>query len=264
MEATRSTPSANRSMVRGRLAEYAARVKRRTKALLFIASLLLAGFVTSIGLAWTPIEWRWPTYSTSTPPLGAAWSQSVREVSLNDTFYIRTFRPALGETASPLLPDNPAALSREIRETAYDVTSWSNGTVIETDECMFSVRLSGLPLRCVWMWEADVQSNRGMLAAFRNPENRPATSGVQVPWSTSQRLPITPIWTGLVANTVVWACVWCGLLFGVRSGWRRFTLRTAASRRARGLCPDCGYPRPVDVSVPCPECGRPSAPAITM
>ena len=64
-------------------------------------------------------------------------------------------------------------------------------------------------------------------------------------------IPLRPMWSGLIADIILWSGVWWALLFGVGALRRR-------RRRERGQCPGCGY----DLSsggVPhdrCPECGE--------
>lgn len=60
-------------------------------------------------------------------------------------------------------------------------------------------------------------------------------------------LPLVPVWSGFVVNTIVWGAV--GMMVLMTPGWvvRR-------RRRKRGLCEGCGYPRG-DMQV-CPECGK--------
>lgn len=63
-------------------------------------------------------------------------------------------------------------------------------------------------------------------------------------------LPVLPIWTGLLGNT---------LLFGgtLLLAWWIFRGRRLAKRRARGECLACGYTLDGDMER-CPECGTPN------
>jgi hypothetical protein len=71
----------------------------------------------------------------------------------------------------------------------------------------------------------------------------------QLPRATARGIPIRPIWTGLVANTLVFGFAWYALFRGPG------TIRRAMRRRA-GRCEACGYP--VQSQGPCPECGLPA------
>jgi len=64
-------------------------------------------------------------------------------------------------------------------------------------------------------------------------------------------LPLRPIWSGLILDTLLFASVVALPVFGVPAMRR-------SRRRRRGLCVACGYPRPTPVSsaaIACPECG---------
>ena len=62
-----------------------------------------------------------------------------------------------------------------------------------------------------------------------------------------RRLPIAPIWTGLIFNTVFFAAILWLLVRGPFWVRRYFRIK-------RGLCPACGYP--AGTSNACTECGR--------
>jgi hypothetical protein len=69
------------------------------------------------------------------------------------------------------------------------------------------------------------------------------------------RMPVGPLWRGLVVNTALYAVVVYGAFVGCRAGWRRFGPQRRR-RIARGCCPACGYERRgIAASAMCPECG---------
>ena len=72
----------------------------------------------------------------------------------------------------------------------------------------------------------------------------PAPHGLVVP------LPLTPVWWGLMLNTVVYALT-------LHEGASIFNAARTRRRSRRGLCGGCGYPAPGPDTV-CPECGAPT------
>ncbi len=63
-------------------------------------------------------------------------------------------------------------------------------------------------------------------------------------------VPYSPMWPGLIANTLIFSATWFLLLF-VPGGFLR------ARRRAQNRCTQCGYARlGLQASAPCPECGQ--------
>lgn len=74
-----------------------------------------------------------------------------------------------------------------------------------------------------------------------------------MPWDGVRILPLQPIWTGFVIDSVLYASLWFGL-FSLGSIRR---IRPALRRR-RGLCPGCGY-KLQPGQFRCSECGEPVA-----
>lgn len=61
-------------------------------------------------------------------------------------------------------------------------------------------------------------------------------------------LPVRPIWPGLIANALVYACAIAGVRYGVPALRRRW-------RGRRGQCLACGYDLQGVEATGCPECG---------
>jgi hypothetical protein len=66
--------------------------------------------------------------------------------------------------------------------------------------------------------------------------------------------PASPIFPGFIINTLVYAAIWFGVLFG--PGFVKRTIR-----KKRGRCITCGYDlrghaRDAECATTCPECGR--------
>jgi hypothetical protein len=70
--------------------------------------------------------------------------------------------------------------------------------------------------------------------------------------ATMQILPLRPIWTGLLADSVFYACLG-GVLYWVTVFPRRFFREL--SRLRHGRCIQCGYQLGYDFGRGCPECG---------
>jgi hypothetical protein len=65
-------------------------------------------------------------------------------------------------------------------------------------------------------------------------------------------LPLRPLWTGFIANVILYSAAFAAVFFGPPEAlrWR------AQARHRRGECTRCRYPVG-DLAI-CPECGRPS------
>ncbi len=105
---------------------------------------------------------------------------------------------------------------------------------------------SGVPLRCFegqrWIDYTNAPAN----------EHRPVTieRGMKV-WrrrGNNYDIPVTPIWGGMIGNSLLYAAIPFTLLFIPRWYLRRRRLR-------KRLCPACGYP--MGASNRCTECGEP-------
>jgi hypothetical protein len=71
--------------------------------------------------------------------------------------------------------------------------------------------------------------------------------GLDIPLSSSwMRLPVMPVWNGLLLNVLLWSVLW-SIPGPLRYGVRRYR------RKRRGLCLACGY-AVEDLEI-CPECG---------
>lgn len=121
------------------------------------------------------------------------------------------------------------------------------GNPIDTMYIVQEVR-SGWPFRCATgvrrgLWKGATET----LWAFEVPDaiNRNGEAGGKLLFFGA--VPFRPIWSGLAANAVIYACV-LGLFFPAWSSLVR--------RRRRNHCPACNYDRQgLATGTPCPECG---------
>jgi hypothetical protein len=100
----------------------------------------------------------------------------------------------------------------------------------------------GWPMRCV-------SSSTTFQAGGPQPRH---IGSVAIPqWAgglAGVRVPVSPIWLGVAADTLAWTAAWSLPLVGL--GFLR-----RQRRSARGLCIRCGYDLRGS-SAACPECGR--------
>lgn len=66
-----------------------------------------------------------------------------------------------------------------------------------------------------------------------------------------RRLPLAPVWSGFLADALIFAGVLLAVLAGPAILWHN---RRRIRRRRRGLCEACGYDLR-GLAAPCPECG---------
>ncbi|MFI4915293.1 MAG: ankyrin repeat domain-containing protein [Phycisphaerales bacterium JB060] len=135
----------------------------------------------------------------------------------------------------------------------------------------FLEREAGWPMRCLRVrWIAgddrlDTPGERlrgGVLASywvFPWGWGRGTLHPPMIGWSPEDEhaLPLTPMWAGLIVNTLTWAAIWFIVLLVFPLPiwlWRR---RRWRKRERRGLCAHCAYELDVadDPITRCPECG---------
>jgi len=214
------------------------------KRIVFILSLLVTGVVVNTGIAWT-LAYAWHAYSKE---------QSVSgEVSGDDTWSAyRDF--GLGTDRAVLMRwrlSPPADAESVMIDAAADGLPWwsrqreqiRQGTAIKPQHLWFEFAY-GWPIRAY-----SCGINRGVVQdgweLSRSP--RPADSTVI---NNSRRfIPLRPIWTGQIVNTVFYAVVLLLMILGLRRLRRHIRCR-------RGLCPTCAYDLRGGSHSACPECGQ--------
>jgi hypothetical protein len=141
------------------------------------------------------------------------------------------------------------------------VTLWSSSVVwiggSEERPAVLEGVLAGLPLRALRNSRVGFVSGNSppveQMRAASAAENTVLRSGIVVSESRADplgslplRLPVAPIWSGLLVDSIFWGALAFGAVRGLRVIRRR-------SRVRRGLCGLCGHH--LRGVAPCPECG---------
>jgi hypothetical protein len=133
---------------------------------------------------------------------------------------------------------------------------WGRAESVRTDPKKFAregcEHATGWPFLTAWCeWSYDYSGTPQQPVLHRGiPMSSPAPGSLWPNASQLRALPLRPIWTGLVLNTVFYAlAVWCL--------WQALSMSRRYRRRARGQCVRCGYSL-AGLALPtvCPECGH--------
>lgn len=116
-----------------------------------------------------------------------------------------------------------------------------------------TIDLAANPGVDVWRGPGVKRVRAGGLDVPRGVRSADQGSSIIQPRDLRVPLPYTPIWPGLIGNTLVFSAVWAALL-----ALPMLALRWRRSRRAgAGQCPKCRYDlRGLSAGTPCPECGK--------
>ncbi len=114
----------------------------------------------------------------------------------------------------------------------------------------YAVLASGWPLPCMraYAYVKDPSSSWDMRWIFDADEAPVAAQDFPL----VRGVPLQPLWRGLLIDSSLYACVPLAG-FGIHLAYKRLLRR---SRRRRGLCAYCAYPRGANGSRVCVECGR--------
>jgi predicted RNA-binding Zn-ribbon protein involved in translation (DUF1610 family) len=228
--------------------------RKRLRIALTLAMYVAAGIITSIVIAWTqfldgPHRIAYPLPETESASGDQRHSGWIR------TIYSRHFI-AYRERGEPLpqLPNDPSALADELRGSTYNLPAKYPYDVAASN-ANWSAHFQGFPMHCVWGWEIsggfaipNSVSQRGLL----NPAFSPGYM-----MGGGWYHPRTPVWTGLLVNTVFWALIWVAavrITHEVFPAIMNAIPHSKESRRRRGLCTTCGYDL-TGCRHRCPECG---------
>ncbi len=206
-------------------------MKRR---LLIVAVFLLAGAVVNVAVAWGCAAWAPSVVSAGVKPISLdGWPE--------DSLWLVEQMPVAepGRWTTPRGSKRSGiGVEEEKVSLKYVPAGHANLPPFGTNYSRFVRRCcAGLPLLSLEGFRASgwVQASQGALSAPR--------------WFAlpMRLLPLQPIWSGFLVNTLLYAAVlW--LLWGGPFRLRRFI------RVKRGLCPKCTYP--MGESDVCSECGK--------
>lgn len=254
------------------------------RGVLFWASVVLLGAVTTLGVAWAsafiPVDVRsgrvptWLVWGT----LGSdgdhrdPWRITIRTPASARSVYFEKGRIYFVDGAGP-----PGARSESVNCWSYAIN------VVRADPARFApgeVRFSeggeamiaqtpwtvwglaedrrGFPfpaVECRVVGTLDKQAPAVYRVEGGIPLPRAASAGSSgESLETYRVLPYRPLWAGFAGNTLIYAVLWAGVLKA--AGWLVGTL-TGARAAAQGRCRGCGYDlRGVAPGGRCPECGR--------
>ncbi len=225
---------------------------------------LFAGLCVTVALAWVFALWPLHTIDLYAPPslrgqssLGPNAWMFVRTSSLGSTDFASSVQGYSDSWTFPPSPELIPAWSiisrRNPRDAATRLNSWDASQV---------ELARGFPFRALYaVRSADASGGLDWLCLHPYVTDPWRGAFVFPGWTSSHLwthdgriLPLSPLWPGLIADTLFWGGIIHyapPLLGSVRRRWRV----------RRSLCPHCAYDlraRP-SVNAPCPECGKISA-----
>lgn len=215
------------------------------RAIIAISLYLLLGLLTSIAVAWAATLWDFGSGEDYWFVEGE-WRIRVE----NDPGRI-TIDGRAKET--DLVVSSEEALAGQY--SAAQLPSWSRVHDLPAGKQGFIWELAAgwphLCLRCVTEWDGGWFESLGFSGAGAIEGQNPLAS-MGGDWSDTEVLPVGPVWTGLIANALLFAGSWASLAH-LPLLW---TTNLAVRRRRKGRCPWCGYDRRKSESERCPECGH--------
>jgi hypothetical protein len=222
--------------------------RRPTRLVAGVLAVVAGGFVTSSAVTWATAAYgdlrrqRWDTAATTSIQLdGLAGALCTIDSVPCTTVSVRPADDVAHamKRAAAMLKAQADDIRVVVRERQ---PRWLSRGAIQTalEKRPYGVYFiaSGWPCRSAYA--AEVHPQPGVV------QHRHAISIGDV-W-----LPCRIIWSGMVANSLIYASVLgCCTLAG-KGLWR---IAISKARRAKGRCPSCGYEQ-VGVQTVCPECGR--------
>ncbi len=227
---------------------------RRT--IIVISLCLLLGTITSVVIAWWFVLWS---------DFGGS-SYEVREFEVNGWYGVVEKSPGFVGVSAANPNDHGETVvwdvlsaQRGFSRSPAALPSWVDFSEPPGETSEIITRAIGWPWQClhsiserrerrlIWEWDFE---DHGMLLG-ENP-----LTNVSKSWIDPRRLPVAPLWIGMLGNTAVFGAGWFVIaLTGLP--WRWWRVRR---RRKRNLCQHCGYDRRSSTSPErCSECGRSQA-----
>jgi hypothetical protein len=130
------------------------------------------------------------------------------------------------------------------RDTARSAPSFFRQVPSSPDDRQVELFRAGWPLSCV-------EGRRTTLGSQRSARGLLAVPLERIGAKPMRRVPLLPVWEGLLANTAFFAALFWLAVPG------QIALRRGLRRR-RGRCPGCGYDVAHADHASCPECGEAS------
>lgn len=227
-----------------------------------LARFLLAGFATTVAIAWTlaalaPIDNVWRTTAARQRDPNKGEGNGIVQVTRfnglgsnffdsyvwpgNDVPAARVWEPAYFEVLPP-------AARPLVDPWTYGRAPWPPDD--QTDARAVDFR--GWPFRALWCeYRNQMDANYRVVAIPHGAITLDGWSVKKGGWVKPYpgTIPLRPLWLGLAADTAIFALAWW-LPFAAVGFFRR------GRRLARGQCVRCGYDlKATAPDAPCPECG---------
>lgn len=204
---------------------------------------MVFGAITTVLVAWAFVYGHTPTSQHgSSPSVQPRWqvarwsgigSVEYRSVTWGDT------RHDFGEESIPSWCIATGLVPRDHPNLA--TTWWSDSAM-------------GWPMLAL---RSRAELDTTLRSTFPSRNLRKVQWGIEAQWIHGRNfpvfIPLRPIWTGFIIDTIVYAAIWLGMM-AIAS------LARKQIRRSRQRCVECGYSLRGLLSSQCPECGTPRVP----
>lgn len=215
---------------------------RRVRRVWFVVLLVALGAATNVAVAWVRVIWN---TETQTSYLRVPEGRVYRGGTASAPLWVRITPEGDVPCPNPPSPiplssrfsgiDDPrlVAVHLEVTRVGWPLESFTSTSFLADDYALYSA--GGLHLLYLPRWVHEFAFHRLGYESL-----------------AFITLPLTPLWTGLVVNTIAYAAGWWLLLMVVR---RLYRDHLGYLRRRKGRCPRCAYDLRADFASGCPECG---------